>query len=37
MLYASAAYARWLVLLAVVPLVIGGGLTLIMPRRPTNL
>jgi basic amino acid/polyamine antiporter, APA family len=36
MLYASAAYARWLVLLAVVPLVIGAGLALLMPRRENN-
>jgi amino acid transporter len=33
MLYASAAYARWLVLLAVVPLVIGGGLACVLPRH----
>jgi amino acid transporter len=32
MLYSSAAYARWLVLLAVVPLIIGGALTMIMRR-----
>jgi basic amino acid/polyamine antiporter, APA family len=36
MLYASAIYARWLVLLAVVPLMIGGGLALVMPRREKN-
>jgi amino acid transporter len=36
MLYASAVYARWLVLLAVVPLMIGGGLALVMPRREKN-
>jgi amino acid transporter len=36
MLYASAAYARWLVLLAVVPLAIGAGLSLFMPRRTSN-
>jgi amino acid transporter len=33
MLYASAAYARWLVLLAVVPLMIGGALAIVMHRR----
>jgi basic amino acid/polyamine antiporter, APA family len=36
MLYASAVYARWLVLLAAVPLMIGGGLALVMPRRENN-
>jgi amino acid transporter len=39
MIYASMAYARWLVLLGVVPLAIGGGLSLAMatknPERPT--
>jgi amino acid transporter len=32
MLYASAAYAQWLVLLAVVPLIIGGALAVVMRR-----
>lgn len=36
MLYASAIYARWLVLLAVMPLMIGGGLALVMARREKN-
>jgi amino acid transporter len=36
MLYASAAYAGWLVLLAVVPLAIGGGLACLLPSRESN-
>jgi APA family basic amino acid/polyamine antiporter len=36
MLYASAVYARWLILLAVVPLIIGCGLAFVMPRREKN-
>jgi amino acid transporter len=32
MLYASAVYSRWLVLLAVVPLIIGGALAVVMRR-----
>ena len=35
MLYASAVYARWLVLLAVVPLIIGCALAIVM-RRGTS-